>query len=304
MRGNQWSLIIFTVLIQLTVGLYLFSGVVHFLLRDPLNSVLFILFFRAATLLVLAGVVTGMLVSLLHLGSPKNALRAMLNLGSSWLSAEIFFMLFFGIIAGSFTVILWLGQEMTLPGKVQFWLGCGVGLTLIYCMTNVYRLATVPSWNTPFTRFSFFKTTFLLGILAAGGLLWISLMISVESIEISTAMRSFNSHFLWVVLSTTFLLGLDYTVVIFRLMTIKGDLANSGKGFSRAVARHRNSYTLRFILGALGLILFSLPLVWNPFTLDYRLFKIVLMFLSFSLILISELIDRRIFYASFDRAGL
>ena len=304
MRGSQWSLIVFTVLIQLTVGLYLFSGLIHYLLRDPMNDVWFNLFFRAAILLVMAGLVIGLLVSLLHLGSPKNAPRALQNLGSSWLSAEVFFMLFFGLTAGSFTVLLWMGGEMTLPGKVQYYLGCCVGLTLIYCMANVYRLATVPSWKTPFTRFSFFKTTILLGILAAGGLLWISLMISLERIEISIAMRSFNRNYLWIVLSATFLLGLDYLVVFFRLMTVKGDPANSRKGFSRAVTLHRNSYTLRFILGVMSLILFSLPLVWNPFTLDYRSLKIVLMLLSFSLILISELIDRKIFYASFDRAGL
>ena len=303
MKGNQWSLVIFTVLIQLAVGLFLFSGVVQFLIMDQVNAFLSVLFFRVALLTVIAGLLAGLLISLSHLGSLRNAPRALLNLGSSWLSAEIALVGLFRLMVASYGILFLLGLGLTFSGKVVFCFGCGVGLLLIYCMTRVYRLSTIPTWDTLATQFSFFKATFLLGVSATGGLLWVSLAISIENIEMTTIVQNFNRNFLGVVVFAVLLLGLDYLVTIFRIAKLKGNPENMDKGFSRAVSQNYTSFTLRFILGALGLILFSLPLIWNPYTLDFRWFKISLIPLSFGLIFISELIDRKVFYASFERAG-
>ena len=43
-----------------------------------------------------------------------------------------------------------------------------VGLFLVYSMSMVYMLPAEPGWNVITTPFSFFTTTFLLGVLAMG----------------------------------------------------------------------------------------------------------------------------------------
>ena len=42
------------------------------------------------------------------------------------------------------------------------------GIALVYAMARVYRVRTVPAWDTPLTTVSFFATALLLGALGVG----------------------------------------------------------------------------------------------------------------------------------------
>lgn len=103
----------------------------------------------------------------LHLGSPGNAWRALTGLGSSWLSREILFGVVFGaawlltvvLVAagvGSASLRAWVLALTVLPGA-----------GLVYAMARVYRLRTVPVWDSVLTGTAFFLTTVVLGSLGA-----------------------------------------------------------------------------------------------------------------------------------------
>ncbi|MFO7892721.1 MAG: DmsC/YnfH family molybdoenzyme membrane anchor subunit [Longimicrobiales bacterium] len=105
--------------------------------------------------------------AVLHLGSPRNAWRALTGLGSSWLSREILLAVAFGVTwllatvliaagAGSAGLRAWVLTVAVLPG-----------LGLVYAMARVYRLRTVPVWDTVLTPTGFFLTTAVLGSLGA-----------------------------------------------------------------------------------------------------------------------------------------
>ena len=122
--------------------------------------------FRVAFWLVMGLPILGLLASFLHLGSARNAWYALSNLRSSWLSREIFFAMLFTSGVSLFSV---LGAN-TRPGLaiVVLYVMTGFsGLALIYCMISIYRLRTVPRWNSPVTELSFWTTTLLLGILTS-----------------------------------------------------------------------------------------------------------------------------------------
>ena len=140
MGRSELSLVLFTLLIQMAAGMAVFS-----LYSWPLSIPLLV------TLGGLIGI--GGLVSFLHLGAPLNAWRALTHLKKSWLSREI---LMFSLFGASWLISLALPGMGKLPLAV-----CGIGL--VYSMAQVYRLRSVPAWDTHRTLLAFAVSAVLLG---------------------------------------------------------------------------------------------------------------------------------------------
>lgn len=139
---SEFPLVAFTLLVQMAAGMALFS-----FFSGPLSLSVLVTF---GSLIGLAG-----LLSLLHLGAPRNAWRAAMHLKKSWLSREI---LMFGLFAASWLVAL----VMPGMGKLPLVLS---GIGLVYSMAQVYRLRSIPAWDTNRTSLAFAVSTFLLGSL-------------------------------------------------------------------------------------------------------------------------------------------
>jgi DMSO reductase anchor subunit len=102
----------------------------------------------------------GLLASFAHLGTKKNAWRALGHLRKSWLSREILFAGLFGL-GWSFTT-----AEILIAHRTTFeWTAITsiFGIGLIYSMSQVYRLASAPGWNTDRTNAGFLISALLLG---------------------------------------------------------------------------------------------------------------------------------------------
>jgi anaerobic dimethyl sulfoxide reductase subunit B (iron-sulfur subunit) len=160
-RGlREWSLVGFTLLGQLAAGLSLSLMATHwwFLHRGEV----FVLE-RVEQLglpLVPGLLVLAMALSLLHLGSPSKASRAVLNLRSSWLSREILLAVLFlvtAVVAAAGHFLRPAVRDVALPATAL------LGLLLVFGMARVYMLRTVPVWNRPSTIPSFLATSLVLG---------------------------------------------------------------------------------------------------------------------------------------------
>jgi formate dehydrogenase iron-sulfur subunit len=110
--------------------------------------------------------------SVLHLGRPLYAFRAVLGLKRSWLSREI---VSFGLFAGlAFAHASWLGLSSLRPGAlahldhgIEIWLGAGValaGLLGVFCSVMVYHVTLRRFWSLTRSGFRFFMTTAVLGL--------------------------------------------------------------------------------------------------------------------------------------------
>jgi DMSO reductase iron-sulfur subunit len=139
-QKSENSLIVFTLLVQMAAGMAVCA-----LFTGPLTI----------PMLVILGGLIGMggLVSLLHLGWPLNASRALGHLKKSWLSREI---LMFGLFGASWII------SLAMPGMGKLPLAL-TGIALVYSMAQVYRLRIMVTWNTWRTMVGFFITALLLG---------------------------------------------------------------------------------------------------------------------------------------------
>jgi anaerobic dimethyl sulfoxide reductase subunit B len=191
-RGRLWSpnttwspkspdfgelpLVAFTLLGQMAAGMAVLS-----FFSGPLTTPILI---TLGTLIGLAG-----LASLFHLGAPVNAWRALAHLKKSWLSREI---LMFGLFGASWLV------SLALPGMGKLPLAL-FGIGLVYSMAQVYRLRSVPAWNTDRTLFAFAVSAILLGGL---GLLVIDFFTYIgDLVNLPLALIAVLGIALWTVLT-------------------------------------------------------------------------------------------------------
>ena len=166
-RGlREWSLVAFTVLSQMSAGVALVAGALRWWARGlatrPEPPLLAADLDRLALPAVAGLMALAMVVSLLHLGRPRNVLRAMLNLRQSWLSREI---LLAGLLCGAALIGWWFGG-------VLVWLSVPTAILYLGGMMRVYMVRTVPAWHTLMTPLNFTATAVVLGGLLVNAGLW------------------------------------------------------------------------------------------------------------------------------------
>jgi DMSO reductase anchor subunit/ferredoxin len=164
---EELPLILFTLLVQLAVGAF-------WVMNWMFSSLWTLLEFDATGLRLLpaaligASLGAGMVASFAHLGTKKNAWRALAHLRKSSLSREILFLGLFGL-SWSFTSLvslIWHRSPFELASITAI-----LGIGLIYNMSQVYRFPAAPAWNTWRTNVGFMASALLLGMSAMAPLL-------------------------------------------------------------------------------------------------------------------------------------
>lgn len=143
----------------------------------------------ACGMLAMAGIALN--VSVLHLGRPIHAWKAMRMWRRSWLSREVIAFGAFSAFAGIYAA-LWLDRlflrALDLPDAGRLVLGALVvasGATGIFSSARIYMVPARPSWNTPRTILRFGATALLLGPLFAATLLVSSDWIAPKLLKIA-----------------------------------------------------------------------------------------------------------------------
>lgn len=157
---HSWSLVAFTLLTQSGVGLVWVLVVSRW--TGPQSASAFPLGLLLALLLCSAGLAC----ALRHLGTPRHALYAVRNLQQSWLSREI---LSVGAFAAAVALLLFMSLARPTDGLGILETACGVlGLLALHTMGRVYRIRSVPVWDSPATPLEFYGSALLVGGLLGG----------------------------------------------------------------------------------------------------------------------------------------
>ncbi len=108
----------------------------------------------------------GLGASVLHLGRPHLAYRAVLGWRRSWLSREVLAFGAYALLAGLWTGVCLLEPSWASPG-FQRWLGasvCAAGMAGVFSSAMIYASTRRPYWRLVFTGPRFALTCVLLGI--------------------------------------------------------------------------------------------------------------------------------------------
>ena len=166
---SQLSLVFFTVLAQSAVGMFIALGLVEMLFKPNEKAMSQSMTRSFIAVFVLLGI--GAVASVTHLGQPFRMFNVMFGLAhGSALSLEIVGLTLFGGAGAAYTGMR-LFNLMPAIRKLLLPVAMVLGVVFILAIANVYTLATVPTWNTPFTSFQFLMTAAVLGPIAAAVML-------------------------------------------------------------------------------------------------------------------------------------
>jgi len=287
MHNNEWSLVFFTLISQLSVGILLMFSFLHY--ASPNTEYSFSIWWKSPEVVVLVLLGIAAIISLLHLGKPMNAPNSINNFMGSWISKEILSLGF--LVASVFVLFLirwvisspiWLINAMLIVSSIA-------GLVFIYSMSRIYTIATIPSWDTWYTPVSFFFSVILFGITA---------IIFMQSQGIGNWSNVFQTKSLILILIVFLVIQMgtnafhQYQLSSFENLGIEPISFTKGMYFSLFMIRT----ILLFVLA----ICFIFIYIYLPQLNIGSVFVILLMLAIIS----QEFIGRMMFYQSYFRIGV
>lgn len=306
MRIQDFALITFTILMQLSVGAFVVLAFARLYATRKANVGEADRLSDRALYWILPVVVLGLLASLLHLGDPLGAYRAVNNFGTSWLSREITFGVGFTVLAVVFAFLQWRKILSVGLRNLIVWITALVGLALIYSMGNVYLLEAQPAWNTWVTPVSFFITTFLLGTMAVGAV-FVATYASIKRREpehAKTQLGLVRDVVRWIAITAVVLLGIQVVILPFYLATLGTGPAAAVDTAALLVGPLGWALILRVGLVFLGAGVVGMFLYQNAQSSGKESVLGNLAYTSFVLVLAAEVIGRYLFYAAHVKIGI
>lgn len=277
---HEWPLMFFTTLGQSVAGAFIIMAAVLLSgkLTPEMNRKVHYSMFG---LWILMGI--GFLLSMMHMGTPMRAFNAFNRLGGSSLSNEIAAGSVFFAAGGFYWLLAVLNKMPAALGKLWLVVVMILAVVFIYAIPQVYQIATVPTWNTPYTTIHFVLTALL------GGPLLAALLLRMAGFDL----RCIS----WLPVVSIIALVASVIAVTAQGFDL-GGIRSSVQNASALVPEFGMFMGWRLVLLALGLACWILPLVRraNP--------PVIMMLAGFVLVLGGEIIGRGIFYGLHMTVGM
>jgi len=242
--------------------------------------------------LTLATLFLGLVFAALHLGRPLRSFFAIMNLKKSWLSREALAGGIFGLLVVFLLLRQNLEQEFGWVDKISIILGIVAGMLLVYMISRLYMLRTVPVWNNFGTPAAFFVTAFLLGPVAFVG---IQILNNVK--QLSLGIDPFLGRIIALAASVIIVLlcfQLIVSIVTYNYLSAKG--GEAALSVQSIWKDFRGILIFRWGIAIIGLFLLLLIRSAWLSSLWYLI--------PLALVLISEILGRWLFYLSYKRVGI
>jgi anaerobic dimethyl sulfoxide reductase subunit C (anchor subunit) len=164
LRNKDWTLVFFTTLSQLSVGIILCFTWLVYVENDARVFIELGLTLKNPVFLALISIGLATIISFSHLGNPSNAPKSLNNLTGSWVSREILALAVYSI---SLLIVFVLGWKNWNVQYLQYLLilSSVFGLVFLWMMIRIYIIPTIPPWNSWYTGLSFITTTACLGLI-------------------------------------------------------------------------------------------------------------------------------------------
>lgn len=186
----HWSLVWMTTLIQLSVGTLVVA-----LVSGRANCI--------ALTLILALTTLTLNISVLHLGRPAYAWRALKMWRRSWLSREVLLFGLFFLSLSALTVASWASAFGMFPLNINSlailrYAAPVIGIAGLFASARLYLVPARPAWNTSHTPVDFLLSALLLGTAATPTLIYLSnSLLGIGRLSLLTPMaeKSLNMAF-------------------------------------------------------------------------------------------------------------
>ncbi len=306
MNIREWTLPVYTILTQLSVGALFVTWVLRWLNAARLGAAKFDQSIRIPVLILLATMLVAIFFAHFHLSRPYLSFLALRNLGSSWLSRELLANLVYIVSVCALLFTLWFGQARRGLVTALGWAAIGCGLLTEYCMAQIYVLPSQPYWNSELTSVSFLVTTGLLGVLTIPVVFVMDLIFQksqaqeVETVHAQLLESSVGRLAVAAIPLAIFMAVINYFQIAYLLSGAKAAQAS----LNLLLNIYQPLLILRLVLAFTGvgwLGVTALQLNQKKFLPDGLLLN---SFIACLLVMVAEILGRFLFYAIHVRIGI
>jgi anaerobic dimethyl sulfoxide reductase subunit C (anchor subunit) len=280
MESMELPLVIFTILGQMSVGAFVILWLRDFLTKDAMEQKEISLQRTISfTLVILMGI--GILSSMLHLGHPEHAYRALIHFKTSPLSREIWVTASFFWLLVAYTYFSWIEAEV---GEIRRLIGLAaiaIGILAVIVSSLAYMLPARGAWNHFTTMGSFFCTAFLLGVFL------------VSAITIYKDREPLKNRYLYLILTVIILQAIIMLIHRNYLFNFSPETQETANLLYTKLAI---LFWLRVIIGLIVPFLLTLNIIrlkaHNNLTIN------ILTYTGFGCVLIGESLSRILFFVT------
>lgn len=303
---REWALPVYTIMMQMSAGSMLALWVMYTLILRRYGPAFANKLARNPTLVIFVTVVAAMIGSHFHLSRPAFSIFAVLNFQSSWLSREVGFTVLFALLVGLLLVLNFYRPHAVKAQMVIGWCAVSMGVVTVYAMSRVYLLPTQIAWNSVATPIAFFCAMLLLGVIGITVVLLINLYLFTLNQDSDLALiRDVIRRSLYIS---------SWVAVVIAII----ELGNYGfqimDWFNRGTTAHASLYLLlglyrilfviRIALLISGVTALVLVTLWQQRRSRPVVRFLASIYLTFLMVLISEVLGRFLFYAVHVRTGI
>ena len=306
MNVREWALPIYTILIQMSVGMLLVLWTLRLFGRKKFGEAAVDRVVRDPLLIINITIIFGMIGAHFHLSKPFLSFLAVSNFRTSWLSREILFTLAFFLCTAALWFFQWVRTGHWGLKTALGWLAIFFGSVTVYCMGRIYLLPTQAAWNMPETILAFYGSMLLLGVMALTAILIMDLrFMEVRQQGVLTE---------WMLMVTAAVKRLAVAAGVFLLPVFMINLIylyslHTGTGLAQTsydllVKLYEPLLVVRFLLLPAGVAWLVIPVAGLRRATKSVQELYTPAYLACLLVMVGEILGRFLFYAAHIRTGL
>lgn len=284
---NDRPLILFTLLVQHAVGMFV---VLYGMILISIINVPELILIRKSVgwYIIPVLMISASFLSLFHLGKPIKAWRSIFNCKNSWLSREIIFAILFLVTSGFYAISLAFFSYSPFFIILFGGFSAFIGGILIYCMTRIYRIRTIPVWNTFWTSLTFWLCTLVIGITA-------TVIIVPVTLKINDCLLILFKDYILVGLLV--IIGAEFITFLTLIWWMYIVPGSPRKVLKKYIDQYHFIFYGRVLLLIISLILCLFALVSDSTSIS-------ILILLYGITLFSEILGRILFYEAGVRVGV
>jgi anaerobic dimethyl sulfoxide reductase subunit C (anchor subunit) len=306
MNVREWALPVYTILIQMSVGMLLVLWSLRLFGSRKFGKEAIDRVVRDPLLILNTTIIFGMIGSHFHLSRPYLSFLAVSNFRTSWLSREIVFTLLFFLGSAVLWFFQWYRKGYWGLKTALGWLAIFFGFIAVYCMGRIYLLPTQPAWNTPLTIISFYGTMLLLGVMALATILIMDLrFMEIRQNGVLTEWATIVNYTVkrLAVAAGGFLIPI-LMINLFYLQSLRTGTTLMQTSYDLLIQLYEPLLIIRFLLllAGVGWLVVPVAMLKRTGKSVQQLFTPA--YLACLLVIVGEILGRFLFYAAHIRTGL
>ena len=307
MNLREWALPVYTILMQLAIGALFSLWVIRMLDHKKYGEEKMDKITTVPVVIIFSTIVLAMIGSHFHLSKPYLSFLAIRNFRYSWLSREIVFTLLVFVSTGLLLLALRFGKSHSHLKLGLGWLAVLAGFTVVYCMASIYLLPTQIAWNSSVTIISYYAVTLLLGTTSLIVILLMDLRFSAgeEPDELDTRIQIIRQPIVWLTAVATLAAFLVIALGMVQIEFLRNAESSSAQAsLTLVLDLYQPLLVMRVGLTVLGVA--WLVAVVSFFIIKHRSFTRLLgpVYIACIMVLIGEILERFLFYATHVRIGI